>query len=220
WTHASPRELHAWLASALGRGATADPEVRAAALGAAALAAANQGERAQARTYARESLVLARERNDKRQIEWALRVLSFDEPDLDERRRLLDECDSLLRELGYDAGLGWVTHLRGLTFLEEGRFDAASDTCKEAAEIFRRLGRRWEAANAEVAAAYGLLRGGHDREARGLLERGLTTGVELESDSLIHESLVGFAAHRVETDAAAAARLLGAADVIAEDVGL
>src|SRR5438876_704980 len=43
-------------------------------------------------------LALARERDDQRQIEWALRVLSFDEPDLDQRRRLLQECERLNRE--------------------------------------------------------------------------------------------------------------------------
>ena len=46
-------------------------------------------------------------------------MLSFDEPDLDERRRLLDECERLLRELANEAGLGWVTYLRGMTFIEE-----------------------------------------------------------------------------------------------------
>src|SRR4026207_1571649 len=104
--------------------------------GSGALAPASLGEPADARAYARESLALARERNDKRQIEWALRVLSFDEPHLDERRRLLHECEELLRELGNEGGLGWVTYLLGVTLFEEGRFDEARQTLDEAVSIF------------------------------------------------------------------------------------
>src|SRR5206468_11730459 len=147
----SLRELKVWLVSALERADGVEPRFRAEALGATALAAANLGERDHAREYARESLALARERDDQRQIEWALRVLSFDEPDLDERRRLLQECERLLRELGNDAGLGWVTFLRGLTFVIEGRFDSARETLEQAAALFRDLGRQWEATNADIA---------------------------------------------------------------------
>src|SRR5439155_19471091 len=146
-----------WLVSALERDSGADPWLRAEALGGLALAAANLGERDDAREYARECLSLAREREDKRQIEWALRVLSFDEPDLDERRRLLQECERLLRELGNDAGLGWVTFLRGLTFVIEGRFDSARETLEQAAALFRELGRQWEATNADIAIGYALV---------------------------------------------------------------
>ena len=163
WTQASLRELKAWLVSALDRSADLDPGLRADALGAAALAAANLGESEVAREYARESLEIARERNDKRQIEWALRVLSFDEPDLDERRRLLHECEALLRELGDDAGLGWVTFLLGVTLLDEGRLDEAREALNRAVAIFTGLGRRWEAANAENAIAYVLIADGQHR---------------------------------------------------------
>jgi predicted ATPase/class 3 adenylate cyclase len=219
WTRASLRELHGWLASALGRATGVDPGLRVAALGAAALAAANSGERELARTYARESLEIARQRDDKRQIEWALRVLSFDEPDLDERRRLLRECERLLRDLGSDRGLGWVTYLQGITFIEEERFTEARDALDEAAAIFTGLGRRWEATNAEVAAVTALIGGGRKSAARPILERALATAAELDSMSLMYECLIGLAAVRVEADAATAARLLGAAEIMAEESG-
>src|SRR5581483_6692163 len=74
WTRASLRELKAWLVSVIERSADLDPGLRADALAAAALAAANLGESEVAREYARESLEIARVRNDKRQIEWALRL--------------------------------------------------------------------------------------------------------------------------------------------------
>ena len=181
WTRSSVREMQGWLASALERAPNADAHLRGDALGAAALAAANLGEAEVARAYARESLALALERNDKRQIEWALRVLSFDEPDLEERRRLLHECERLLRELGDDAGLAWVTFLRGMTFVDEGSFDAARETLEQAAALFRELGRRWEATNAEITVGYTLLVAGQHAEARPLLEGALANAVDLGS---------------------------------------
>jgi predicted ATPase/class 3 adenylate cyclase len=217
WTRSSLRELHGWLASALERGANADPYLRGEALGAAALAAANLGEAEVARTYARESLVLARERDDKRQIEWALRVLSFDEPDLDERRRLLHECERLLRELGNDAGLGWVTFLRGMTFIDEGRFDQGRETLERAAALFRDLGRGWEEMNAEIAVGQALVVAGRHAEARPLLEGALANAVDLASPGSIVQALVLLAAVRMEVDAAAATRLLAAVRTFADE---
>src|SRR4029079_3970569 len=79
WTQAGVRELKAWLVAALDRSADLDTGLAAELLGAAALATANLGESEEARGYARGSLEIARERNDKRQIEWATRLLSFDE---------------------------------------------------------------------------------------------------------------------------------------------
>jgi predicted ATPase/class 3 adenylate cyclase len=219
WTRASLRELKAWLVSALERTTDLDPGLRADGLGAAALAAANLGESEVAREYARESLEIARERHDKRQIEWALRVLSFDEPNLDERRRLLHECEALLRELGDDAGLGWVTFLLGVTLFDEGRFTEARETFNRAVAIFRGLGRRWEAANAENAIAYMLIADGQHEAARPLLEEALRRAVDLQSVALAIEVLIALGCVRVQTDPGAATRLLSAAETIAEESG-
>ena len=219
WTQASLRELKAWLVSALDRSADLDGRLRADVLGAAALAAANWGESAVAREYARESLKIARERNDERQIEWALRVLSFDEPDLDERRRLLHECEALLRELGDDGGLGWVAFLLGVTLLEEGRLDEARRALDRAVAIFTGLGGQWEAANAENAIAYVLIADGQHRAARPILEKALRSAVELQSVALAIEALAALGCIRVKTNPGAAARLLAAAETIGEEGG-
>jgi tetratricopeptide (TPR) repeat protein len=219
WTRASLRELHEWLASALERASDIDPWLRSEALGAAALAAANGNERELARVYALESLASARERNDKRQIEWALRVLSFDEPDLDERRRMLHECEQLLRELGNDAGRAWVSLLLGEAFTEEGRFGKAEETLEQAVEIFGCLGRRWEEANAEVAIAYVRIAAGDRSTARPILERVLRTAVELESPALAVECVAALGVVRAEADPGTAARFLAAATTLAEQTG-
>jgi tetratricopeptide (TPR) repeat protein len=219
WTRSSLRELHGWLASALERAANADAYLRAEALGAAALAAANLGEAEIGRAHARESLVLARERGDKRQIEWALRVLSFDEPDLDERRRLLHECERLLRELGNDSGLGWVTYLRGMTFVEEGSYDQAREALEQAVALFRETGRRWEETNAEIAVGYVLVTAHRYSEARPLLKRALAEAVDLASPGSITDALVLLSAVRMEADVTAATRLLAGVKAIVEESG-
>jgi len=219
WTQAGLRELKSWLISALERSADLDPGLRADALGAAALATANLGESEVAREYARESLEIARKRNDKRQIEWALRVLSFDEPDLDERRRLLDECEVLLRELGDDGGLGWVTFLLGVTFLDEGRFTEAREALNRSVAIFRELGKRWEVANAENAIAYVLIAEGQHEAARPILEEALRSAIELQSVALAVEALAALGCVRVQADPGTAARLFSAAETIAEESG-
>jgi predicted ATPase/class 3 adenylate cyclase len=216
WTRSGLREMKAWLVSALQR-SSLEPGLRADLLGAAALAAANLGESEEARAYARESLALARQRDDKRQIEWALRVLSFDEPDFGERRRLLQECEQLLRELGNETGLAWVIFLRGMTFFDEGSFDQARETFERAAAVFQGLGRRWEATNAEIAAGYALAAADRPGAVRAIVEDALATGVEFDSPAIIVEALLLAAAVRVERDPATAARLLARTRVIADE---
>jgi predicted ATPase/class 3 adenylate cyclase len=219
WTLTSLRELRVWLVSALERASDADSRLRADGLGAAALAAANLGESEDAHKYARESLALARERDDQRQIEWALRVLSFDEPNLDERRRLLQECERLNRTLGNDVGLGWVTYLLGWALLDEGRFKEARDLLEDAARIFAELGKRWEATNAEIDIANALVADGEYEPARPILEEALRTAVELQSLSLAVEALIALGSIRVRSEPGSGARLLSAAWTIGEESG-
>ena len=208
---ASLRELKVWLVSALERAGGVDSRFRAEALGATALAAANLGERDDAREYARESLVLARERDDQRQIEWALRVLSFDEPDLDERRRLLQECERLNRELGNDAGLGWVTCCsagRSSTRDASRRHARRSNRRPRSSRSLDSAGRR---RTPRSIIAYALIADGEHEPARPILEEALRTAVDLQSLALAVDALVAVGSLRVQTDPGAAARLLAAA---------
>ena len=219
WTRASLREMYGWLTSALERSAIADAHLRTQALGAAALAASNLGYAEAGRAHANQALTLARDQGDKRQIEWALRVLSFDEPDQVERRRLLDECERLLRELGSEAGLGWVMYLRGLTFMEDQDPDRARETFEGAAGLFRRLGRPWEAVNSELDIGYALISAGRGAEALPLMRAALVEAADLDSPTEITKALIFLAAIEVELDAVAATRLLAKARSVADEEG-
>jgi hypothetical protein len=183
------------------------------------MAASNLGEVEASRAYARESLRIARERHDKRQIEWALRTLSFNEPDLKERRRLLDECEQILQELGSEAGLGWVTYLRGFVSLEEGDPNAAIETLTASAALFRRLGRRWETVNAELEIGYALILAGRRAEALPRVIASLIDAVDGDAPSEITEGLVLVGAHVIDSDPATATRLLAKARAIAHEEG-
>ena len=134
-------------------------------------------------------------------------------------RRLLHECEALLRELGDDGGLGWVAFLLGVTLLDEGRLKEAREALNRAVAIFTGLGGQWEAANAENAIAYVLIADGQHRAARPILEKALRRAVELQSVALAIEALAALACVRVQTDPGAAARLLSAAETIAEEGG-
>jgi predicted ATPase/class 3 adenylate cyclase len=219
WTRASDRELYGWLQIALQRPVIDDAVLHMEALGAAALAAANLGETEVARAYANQSLGIARQRQDKRRIEWALRVLSFDEPDLNKRRRLLDECEQLLRELGNEAGLAWVIYLRGLTSLKEQDPNAAIETLTAAAGLFRGLGRQWEAVNAELGIGYAMFVANRADGALRLARAALAEAVDLDAPGLISNALIHMGGIELDRDAAVATRFIAKARAIADEEG-
>jgi hypothetical protein len=121
-----------------------------------------------------------------------------------------------LRELGNDAGLAWVAYLRGLASMDDGRLDSALETLERSAALFRKLGRRWEATNADISVGHVLLVAERSSEARTVLERALAEAVALASTTATIEALVLLAAVRMEADAAGATRLLAALKATAD----
>ena len=219
WTRASLRELKAWLVAALERSPDAEPRLRAKALGALALAANNLGEIQLAREHARTSLELSRELDDKRQIEWALRVLSFAEPDLAKRRRRLEECRQLSIELGNDAGLAWVMYNLSTVALDEGKLAEAEDAIMQAGRLFRSLGQRWEAALVDTWLAFVLLEAKRPEQAEAIVRNTLEIGTELDSLTLLNETFVVLGSLCVEREPVAATQLLRAAIALGDRAG-
>jgi predicted ATPase/class 3 adenylate cyclase len=216
WTRGVGSELQRWVTSALARADDVDGAILAEGLGQAAFGAHMLGDLADGRRYATESLTLARTLGDKARIEWALRVLSFGEEDLEVKQRLLRECKSLLQELQNDDGLAWVMFLECDIFLATGQPASAREQYRQVASLFEHRGKRWEAANAEIMVAYALVLEHREHEAASVVEDALRTMSELDARSSIAECLEVLAAARVEGDAPLATRLLGAAAGIRE----
>ena len=81
---------------------------------------------------------------------------------------------------------------------EEGNFEQAQGDVGAGGGDLQRLGKRWEAANAEVAAAYACIGAGDRPAARRRLERTLRVATELESRPLAAESLAALGIVRAE----------------------
>jgi predicted ATPase/class 3 adenylate cyclase len=219
WTQASLHELKAWLDEALEHSAGVEAPLRARAFGALALATNNIGEIELARENARASLELARELGDQRQIEWALRVLSFNEPDLAERRRRLQECERICRELGNENGLAWVLYNLSILAFDEADLDEAEESVERAASIFRSRGRQWEAAMMDLWLATVLIEAKRPKQAEAIAQQVLETGTEIDSVTLLAESFVVLGSLRVERDPVGATQLLRAAGALADQAG-
>ena len=169
WKIAGTAEVCGWLVGALECAEEIDRGVLADAHGTVALAAYNLGDEATSRRHAERSLTLARELGDNRRIEWGLRAMSFTEQDLGERRRMLGECEALLREFGEPAQLGWIKSLEAGTFELERDWRAAQAKYDEAAANIRparaRLGGN-ERAHFRCLFARGCRRAGCRRAGR------------------------------------------------------
>jgi predicted ATPase/class 3 adenylate cyclase len=216
WKIAGVGEVCGWLVRVLDHAADVDPGALTDAHGTVALAAYNLGDDARSRKHAERSLTLARELGDKRRIEWGLRATAFTERDVVERRRLLGECEALLREIGDTSSLGWIKNQEALTFELEGDWRRANASYEEAAAIFAEHGLAWEANNARLGVAHGLLAVGEPAAADRVAEDALRAAVALGSLVSVAEALVLLAAVRSETDSATAARLAAAGRMVAE----
>ena len=220
WPRGHIGEMHGWLVGVLGRADTLPSSLRADLLAELALSAAHVGDPGASRSFAEESLGLARELGDERRIEWALRATGWTEEDPAEARRIFSECEAILRKLGDETGLAWVLKSLGDVETRAKEFERAKAAQEEAAEIFARLGRLYEAANARGGVAEALLGQGRPDEAGVLLRSVLADALELGSLPLVPEVLGLLAAARSERDPVAAVRLLAAADRLFHELGL
>jgi len=220
WTWGHNGEMHGWLIRALDRADALSSQLRADLLGTLALSAAHVGESQASRRFAEESLALARELGDKPRIEWALRATGWTEEDPVEARRIFSECEAILRELGNEQGLAWVLTSLGDAEMKANELEKAKAAYEEAAEIFARLGRRYEAANARRGSGEALVAQGRAEEAAAILRTVLREALEIRSLPLVAETMGLLAVTRLDRDPAAGVRVLAAAARLFHDLGL
>jgi len=149
---------------------------RSKALRAAAVLARGQGDYDAARSYLNESLVIAREREDKPGIAAALFELgniSNDHEELDDARKLYQESLAIRREVGDRRGASMALHNLAVVAEAQRDFQSARPLYEEALAAHRELGNR----AMEAATLNGLgelvLGQGNVAEARSCQERAL-----------------------------------------------
>ncbi len=216
WKLGGSAEMDGWINELLERAESADPAARADAHGVAALAAAFRSDRPASRRHAEAGLALARELDDPRRIEWALRTMSFMEEDPAEKRRLLLECEALLEGTTAVAPRAWVKLMMAASYEAEGNVDRAYSLTDEAVRMFESIGLHWEATNARIYGAAALYAAGRGAEIGRVVEEALRESVDFGALGSIAEALSLLAGVRAGSDAAVGTRLAGAARTLWE----
>ncbi len=216
-------EADRWLEWALGVAADMSPSLRArATLGAASLAWRHR-EPDRARDLALQALELFRELDDRRHVAWALGSLGIIAElagDFDESEARASEAEQIFRDLGHEHGALTQTHNRALAAIAAGDLVRARPLLEQSLGDAERLGYDQHVGNAN--GDLGILdlyeRRYEDAAPRFVrcLESALRSGWRIN----VVYSLRGLAATSAAGgDLETAARLLGASDVIEEEIG-
>jgi predicted ATPase/class 3 adenylate cyclase len=214
------REGDHWIAGAL-RGEDSPLELRADVLGNASDFARLVGKRELATTYAEESLSTARELGEPRAIASALHELGESvqaEGHFERAQGLYEQAVSAARNAGL-TGAGSIGSLGDLA-LARGDFEAAAEYSREAIQLERDSTAKISPIVGKFNLASALIHLGQMREARELLAEALAGFSKFGYTEGIGWCLFGAAAVvRRGGRPDDAARLVGAADGILEDIG-
>jgi predicted ATPase/DNA-binding CsgD family transcriptional regulator len=199
------------------------PQVRASALYGAGILADGQGQWDSARVLADESLTLASAHGDALDALRARLVLAGVNNHLGDRTQShihQTEALRLAREVGDRQWLGYATISTGYEALRQGDAQRAVTHFDDAIELFHTSGDSW----GEMNATFGLVLVVHalgDRvRSVGLYRRIIELSQQITSPWGLIRGLVGLAENCAITgQPETAARLLGAADVHAEQMG-
>jgi tetratricopeptide (TPR) repeat protein len=213
-----------WLEDALARREVGSPRLQAKALSTAGRLAYRQGDYARARVLHEQALALSRETGDLRDLGQALSDLggvSLAEDDPDRAQELYAESAETLRAAGHDVRLGTVLMNLASIAIERGDVRRGQALAEEALALQEKTGdkeggvftylalgraaiceRRNEAATVALRQALALIDELDYREVRGYW---LLTSAELATS---------------RGQALRAARIVGAADVALEQVGI
>ena len=215
------REAKTWFEAFLGMPATA--RTRAFGLVEAANILHWYGDDPRAALYAEEALTIFRDQGDQRNAAYAIRRLgsiAIDRGDLEQAALLLAESGELLQSVGSAWDVAFAIYLDGRLAASAGRCAEAVIRFAEAANVFAAIGdRSYVAAALGQQGAASIMVGDHPT-ARTAYAQSLRLAQQVNDPSWVSWALDG-AAHLAQAggNSAAAARLLGAAAVIAEAIG-
>jgi predicted ATPase/class 3 adenylate cyclase len=212
------------VAGALERDPEAPADLRGHALRWAAMMAHKQGDRDATRAFAEEAAAGYRAAGDVRGLANALNMLGIaaaGEKKHDEARALYEESKSMRESLGDDFELQSSFHNLGLLALHQGDHDEARRQVEAGLAISRKNDQAGHVANGLCDLGFVAIGQSRLDEAQALFEESVRMCVELGWKENVDYCLVGLAsvfaaANRLER----AARLLGAADALGEEIHL
>jgi predicted ATPase/DNA-binding SARP family transcriptional activator len=206
------------LAHALDAGAGQPMRLRATALRYASRFADMQGQPAEAKRLADESLRLSRDTGDQLGIAASVRALglvALAGGDYAAAQALVEEGLALSRACSDDSGVARGVHSLGYLALLRGDYHAASELCDEAIVVRRALGNDLDLTAALENRATAALGQRRLDEAASLLDESISLSRELADATGMTSCLAGFAALNAARGAAeSAARLLGAGEAL------
>ena len=181
------------------------------------------GDLAATQQWIEELLELGRARGDARAIAGSLAILAsvaVDRGDLERARTLLLDADDAARAYGDMNMLMLVAHVHGEIDLEAGHAQTARKHFQEALELARELRNARSESIALASLARVAFLDGDTDDAAACLDGSLRLVNALGERAGIFECLLGLAEVAVQrSELARAARLLGAADALREEIG-
>jgi tetratricopeptide (TPR) repeat protein len=217
------REARASLDGALARSGGQPLEPHAHALAAAAAVALSQGDYDAMAQFARDGLARFEQLGDRRGMAEALDRLATaaaNQGDLDGGMELYERSLALWREIGDERGLGISTTNVGCLALMQGDLERAVVFSREGLALYERAGQRDLMLHPMFNLGLAELLGARHADALTRFSEGLALGLEMDYRESIALNLEGLAGvHAATGEHERGARLLGAAEQVAEDAG-
>jgi predicted ATPase/tRNA A-37 threonylcarbamoyl transferase component Bud32 len=185
--------------------------------------AQRQGDYRATRKFYDESLAMAREIGDRREIalsDWGLGALACLHGDLLASHAFLEESLTISRGLDDKEIIGMALNVLGELERTEGNYDAARPLFEEALALRRQIGDKAGLCATLINLGAVAYFEGVDEGARSYYGEALAVGQELRHKSAVSHALDGVAALAIRHgDAERAAELAGAADRLHESIG-
>jgi predicted ATPase len=224
WYRGHSGEGLRWVDSALARSEGERSGRRVNVLAAGAMFAYRHGELGMLKRYAEESLGTARTLSDTRNMIWPLilrGIYASEVGNYDDATSFYEEAIAIAREAGNRKLVGIANNNLGVVAQQQGDFPRAVRLFKEALDISRELRTPDEAALETLNLALSLYQTGRLGEAAETAKDGFALAHEVENLTALAWGfvLLGALACRQGRAEAAAPRLLGAAEALADRVG-
>jgi predicted ATPase/class 3 adenylate cyclase len=211
-----------WLDASLGLATELSPSLQAWAADRAAQLAWRRGDLERSRNLAERALTLYRELGDDYRVAWglgALSLVSYLAGNHVDAKTLADEAIDIFRELGDKKGLLILGHNQGLSAMASGDYVRARSLLEQSLAGAREMGSDQNAGNALCDLGVLALYEQRHEEATALFRESLASAQRTGWRINVVYCLRGLSAVAAGDDLESAARLLGAAEAIHEQIG-